>query len=338
MRAFLLFLMLCIYIDAKEFRVASYNVENLFDDRRDGTEYKDYRPKGKSGWTQHMYHTKLTHLSRVIKDVNADILGLCEIENTHALKDLQSMLLKKGLDYPYYAIADKKKGAVRVGILSMFPITQVQEIRVKHASRTILRATVEIEGNILIVYMNHWKSKRGPESKRHLYAHALKRDIDTLDTKSDFLIIGDLNENYNEAQTILHKKNRRLNNTDGITGINHILKTSDNNTLVNEKKLTTQTKNNFLYNLWLELPKKERYSIKSKKYKNTHDHIIVSRGLYDTKGITYIDNSFNTFKKPYLLTKRGYVARWKQTHNKRKKHLGQGFSDHLCVYADFKTQ
>jgi len=334
---FILFFILASHIDAKEFRIASYNVENLFDDRRDGTEYKAYIPHKKSGWTAKIYHTKLTNISRVMKDIDADIIGLCEIENTHALKDLQKMLKRKGLNYPYMRIADKRKGAVRVGLLSKFRILTSREIHVERSSRSILKTVIQIDGEKTIIYVNHWKSKRGPESRRMHYAKALKHDIDKLKDDSDFIILGDLNENYNEAKTLRYKKNKRLNDTHGKTGINHILKTSEGNTLVDEQKLTSQKHNEYLYNLWLELPEAKRFSTNSKKYKNTHDHIILSRGLYDTKGISYIDNSFKRCEQAYLFTKKGYINRWKQDRRKHSKHSGKGFSDHLCVYADFQT-
>jgi predicted extracellular nuclease len=327
-------ILLCItLLQAREFTVASYNVENLFDLNKDGTEYSSYEPY-RHGWNHKTYTKKLTNIAHVIADINADIIGLIEIENQYVLKELIKQVKLKSSTYPYYAIANKRKGAVRVALLSKFPIKSTREIRPKVGSRNILKVTLDIEGNELIVYVNHWKSKRGPESLRIHYAKALKKDIDQLSDGSDFIIIGDLNANYDEHKTILKKRNRRLNDTKGLTSINHIIKTTKNDQLVDENFLKSQKSNEYLYNLWLETTQKRRFSTKSKKYTNSHDHIIVSKALYDKRGIRYIDNSFDRFYKKYLFTQKGYTNRWQY---KRKKHQGQGYSDHLPIVARFQA-
>jgi hypothetical protein len=65
-------------------KIATYNLENLFDMSRDGTEYPGYVPGGPLGWDHEMMETKLVNLSRVIHDLTADIIGLQEDETQKA--------------------------------------------------------------------------------------------------------------------------------------------------------------------------------------------------------------------------------------------------------------
>ena len=62
----LLVLLFCITsIEAKTFKVASYNLENLFDLTRDGTEYLEYIPNTGYGWTK-----DIANIDAVVKSRN----------------------------------------------------------------------------------------------------------------------------------------------------------------------------------------------------------------------------------------------------------------------------
>jgi len=94
LRYFILFL-LPFFLYATSFKVASYNVENLFDATFQGTEYKEYIP-GTHNWNARMVQIKLKHTAQVICDLDADILGLQEIENKHIFGQLISLLDRVG--------------------------------------------------------------------------------------------------------------------------------------------------------------------------------------------------------------------------------------------------
>ncbi len=70
-------------------KIATYNVENLFDMKRSGWEYKEYIPNTVSEWNQKNFDIKVKHTARTIKDINADIIALQEIESLDALKALR---------------------------------------------------------------------------------------------------------------------------------------------------------------------------------------------------------------------------------------------------------
>jgi len=48
------------------FKVASYNVENLFDTVEDGSEYKEYIPNNRHNWNKKTYKIKLKILQDFI--------------------------------------------------------------------------------------------------------------------------------------------------------------------------------------------------------------------------------------------------------------------------------
>ena len=336
--AILSVLLFCItsIIEAKTFKIASYNLENLFDLSTDGTEYPEYIPNTGYGWTRDTADIKYTNIAEVIKDLDCDIIALQEVESKKALIILRHRLKDFGTDYNYLEIADSKNTAVKCAVLSKFPVVEKEEIRVDNGiSRNILKVTLDIDGNNIILFINHWKSKRGPESMRITYAKRLRKEIDKLKGYADFILIGDFNSNYNEYKTFVNYD--RLNNTDGITGINHILCTILNSEMVNERILKKQAANDYLYNLWLEVNKPQRWSYNFFGKKGSPDNIILSKGLYDDKGISYIDNSFNKFQNTYLFRGKA-IYRWQKAENGKGRHLGRGYSDHLPIFAFFSTE
>ena len=337
----LLVLLFCITsIEAKTFKVASYNLENLFDLTRDGTEYPEYIPNTGYGWTKDMANIKYTNIARVIKDLGADVVALQEVESKKALITLRDKLKDFGVDYPYLEIADSKATPVKCAALSKFPIVEKEEIQVDNkVARNILTITLDIDGNRIILFINHWKSKRDPESMRIAYAKTLRREINKLKEDVDFILIGDFNSNYNEYKTF--RNSGRLNDTGGITGINHILRTikdfGKDSEMVNEKTLTKQAANEYLYNLWFEVSKTRRWSYNFFGEKGSPDNIIISKGLYDDKGISYSDNSFNKFQADYLFKGKA-IYRWQRAESGVGRHLGKGYSDHLPIVAYFSTE
>lgn len=336
---FLLLLCCITSIEAKTFKVASYNMENLFDITRDGTEYPEYIPNTGYGWTKDIANIKYTNMARVLNDLGCDVVALQEVESKKALMNLHNKLKDFGVDYPYLEIADSSVTSVKCAVLSKFPIVEKEEIQVNQVdneiARNILKITLDIDGNRIILFINHWKSKRGPENMRIAYAKTLKREIDKLKEDVDFVLIGDFNSNYNEYKTF--RSSGRLNDTGGITGINHILKTIKDSEMVDEKVITKQAANEYLYNLWLEVSESRRWSYNFFEKKESPDNIIVSKGLYDDKGISYSDNSFNTFQPDYLF-KGKTIYRWQMAESGMGRHLGKGYSDHLPIFAYFSTE
>uniref|UniRef100_UPI0040479A33 endonuclease/exonuclease/phosphatase family protein n=1 Tax=Aliarcobacter sp. TaxID=2321116 RepID=UPI0040479A33 len=198
--------------------------------------------------------------------------------------------------------------------------------------RPILETTFIYESVEFKVFNNHWPSKAVGESYRVKYAKNLQDRLEQLPKDYDYILVGDFNSNYDEMITF--KKNQKLNNTSGITGINQILNTSIKDRLVTFDDVL-KIKQRVHFNTWLDLPIEERFSNKFKKQSNTPDNIILSPALFDTKKVSYIPNSFRVFKPNYLY-ENNIVNRWQMSGSKyNKKHKGEGYSDHLPIYAQF---
>jgi len=327
----LLFLPLLLF--SMEFKVASYNVENLFDDVRNGTEYDEYIP-GRHNWTSRMVDIKLNHTAEVICDLDADIIALQEIENEAILARLQKRLKRVGCAYRYSAVTHKRSSAIQVALMSRFPIIDKKELRVNYTSRDrdILEVTLRIGKNPLTLFVSHWKSKSrsGTESRRIVYAKALKKRIDRLPKGKEYIVLGDFNSHYDEYRVLT----KRLNDTGGKTGINTILHTtSQSGRMLRSEDICRQDEKG-LYNLWMELPPSRRWSHKFYGHKGAIDHILLPHSLFDGKGIDYVNHSFAVFKAPYLFTREGWINGWSYSGG---KHKGRGYSDHLPVYARFST-
>jgi len=315
------------------FKVATYNVQNLFDAHYDGTEYKEYIPR-KEGWNKQLAEVKLNHIAEVICDIDADIIGLQELENEAVFRTLQRKLLRVGCGYRYGAITHKRGAPIQVALLSRFPIQKKRELQVSYAPRVrnILEVTVRVEDYPLTLFVNHWKSKSrsGYESKRVAYAKRLVKRLKQLPPGVEYIIMGDLNTNY-DAHVSLPQ---RLNDTGGRVGVNHLLHTVKNGTLLTETDMLAKPEKGH-YDLWMELPYSQRWSHKYYGKKSSIDHILLPSAMFDGKGVDYVNDSFRVFKRNYLFGKRGFVNSWQVKAGRHTKH---GYSDHLPLVATFDTK
>ena len=315
-------------------KVAQYNVQNLFDLQRSGREYKEYIPFTQANWNKKTYNIKLKNIARVLADIDADIVALEEIESSKGLKDLQKTLQTMGLYYKYAAIADRKKTTVHVALLSKYKPLYTKELAVgrSYKYRNILEAKFSINNQELYFFVNHWKSKSAPESSRIVSAKVVQKRLENLGYNKNIILTGDFNSDYEEYMRF--KRKRKLNDTNGITGINHILKTIDNQATASQVAL----KPNTLYNLWYDLPREERWNYIHRKKPQTLDSIIVSKPLLRQGGITYIYGSFGHFLKNYLLYKKRINSWYIRYRKKSRRHMGKGYSDHLPIIATFKFE
>jgi len=325
---YLFALFLPFFLWATPFKVATYNVENLFDASYQGSEYEAYIP-GKHNWNKRMVEIKLNHIAEVICDVDAAILGLQEIENEAIFKRLIQRLDRVGCAYPYSAITHKKGAPIQVALLSRYPIQKQKEIVVSYAARVrnILEVVIQAQGKVFTVFVNHWKSKayQGYESKRIKYAKALQSRIASLSSSQEYIILGDFNSDYNAYLTL----EKKLNDTHGKTAFSDVLQTK-----VEEHEIVHAKKGSH-YTLWKELAVTKRWSHRFYGKKSSLDQIVLPATMFDGQGIDYVNNSFHVFKAKYLFTKRGYINRWRYKH---AKHMAKGYSDHLPVFAYFDTK
>ena len=325
---FSLSLYACMAKDA--LKIASWNVENLFDMVKDGSEYEEYIP-GRHNWNGAMLEKKLANISQVICDLDADVIGLQEIENDNVLHRLQSFLERVGCAYPYRAVTSARDTPVHVAVLSRVPIASKKELPVRYSGgyRSILEITLKADPGLKI-FVNHWRSKAAPESERVIYAKALASRIERLPVGSEYILIGDFNSDYDEYRTM----ESRHNDTDGLAGINQILGTSlGDGELLRARDMKNPCPQSLChYNLWLEIEPFRRWSHNFFGDKEAIDAILLPPSLFDGAGWEYKVGSFGVFAPRYLFGRHGEIRRWRLDHG---KHKGRGFSDHLPVYATF---
>lgn len=315
-------------------KIASYNVENLFDIKNNGTEYEEYIPNTFSNWNASTYKIKLQNIAKVIKEMDADIVALVEIESRDALKDLRFTLKQMGLYYEYYDIADAKDTTVKVAILSKLPFTYSKELFVTHSKeyRNILEIKYIFDKEELYLFVNHWSSKAHPESSRMVFARALMQRLQEIGLDKNIILLGDFNSDYEENVRFLRE--RRLNDTYGKTAINHILNTTKQKDRVSQIKYEKDA----LYNLWYDTDEQNRYSYIYKNKKEALDNIIVSQSLLKKGKIYYKEGSIKNFSRWYLFKKENKINRWVTSKDFKKRHKGEGYSDHLPIEAEFIFQ
>ena len=208
-------------------------------------------------------------------------------------------------------------------IFTRFPVLETRSHATVDA-RAILEVKIDVDGHPLYLFNNHWKSGAsdpGTEKIRIENARTLRTRIDQLlkeDPNVDIVIGGDLNSQYNQRV--------RYRRTMDVTGINDVLGSQGN-------ELAIRGPARDLYNLWHELPPAERASDTFRGQWGTLMNLIVSRGLYDYRGVQYIDNSFGVAKLAGLnVDDKGLPRRWSFAGP-----AGSGFSDHFPLYAKFTT-
>jgi endonuclease/exonuclease/phosphatase family metal-dependent hydrolase len=324
-----LLLFLCGVLKA-DFSIATYNVENLFDAKNQGSEYDDYR-SGTHNWNETTAQVKLNHTAEVICDINSDIIGLQEIENISVFEELISRLKQVGCEYKYSAITSKADAPIQIALLSRYPIISKREIIVSPDPkvRNILEVLLDIDDNPIRIFVNHWKSKsnNGKESARVRAALSLNNRISQLPASDEYIIIGDLNSRYDAPDTLESK----LDDTNGRTAIGDVLHTYVDHRLA-DKAEVINSPNKMHYNLWGELAPKDRWNHQFFGDKSSIDHIILPRTLFNGKGMEYKNGTFMVFAPSYLKNSYGNINHWKI---EKGMHKGKGYSDHLPLRARF---
>jgi len=315
--------------------ILTYNVENLFDLRDNGSEYDSFKPFT-HGWNDFTCGVKRHNIASTIACIKPHIAVCSEIENAHAAALLQKELSYHTCSYPYVAIGDRpKRSATTVVIYSVFPIIREQAVATvrlgAYYSRNLLETDILIDKDTITLFAVHWPSKRHAEETRIACAQILKKRITQLPQNRTYLIAGDFNSDFNEFHTV-KKKSTKMG--DLRTAVNHVMHTihpSQQGRAVFVKPERMNASPLLHFNPWTQY----RGETGSYLYKNTwhtFDQFLLSKQLFDDEGWSFLDHSLRVHTCENRLLRNGRPYRW-QYHWKegKKKHLGKGFSDHLPV-------
>ncbi len=196
-------------------RAVFYNVENLFDIQNDSlTMDGEFTPDGVKHWTWKRLQTKLNHIYKVLLATGdwepPAIIGLCEIENEHVLKQLVYQSPFSKFNYQYVHSESPDHRGIDVALLydpGKIKILSSHFVPVKFSSnnnlhtRDILRAMAEIQEDTLHIFVNHWPSRYGgqykSQHKRMLAARVLRKSLDSLFQmypRPKIIVMGDFND------------------------------------------------------------------------------------------------------------------------------------------------
>lgn len=188
-------------------------------------------------------------------------------------------------------------------------------------ARPILEVWLKTGDTHGVIFVNHWKSGASSsrdEQTRLQNAHVLRSRLDEIRNFAphlDLIVVGDLNSNYNQKQRLNVDK----------TGINDVLMA------VGDERLVANKAQDYLYNLWYELPVERRGSEMYSGKWSTLMHIIINDDLYDKSGFQYVDASFSVGRFDGMNTQVHSPAPMRWSGAKQ----GFGFSDHFPLSARF---
>lgn len=322
--------------DSMVFRVASYNVENLFDCRHD-TLHDDYEflPDATRHWTYSKYKKKLNNLARAITALGGwtppALVALCEVENDSVLTDLTRYSALRNHDYRYILTHSDDLRGIDVALLyqrALFKPIHQQSLRVEkprkndRPTRDILYVSgLLLNGDTLDVLLGHFPSRRGGARLSAPYrknaATCLRNVVDSLfhiRRKAQIIVMGDFND-YPHSRLIQETLQAGTPPLSPTRPDEHKLYH-----LLARKATATKQKGTYKYQgVWQWL-----------------DHILVS-GYLLRKDATLrtAERQADVFSPPFLLTddpKYGGMQPLRTYYG--MKYQG-GYSDHLPVYAEF---
>lgn len=327
-------LYLCAQYDTTEYAVMFYNVENLFDPRKDSLRNDDaFTPKGLNHWTWRKFNRKVSNLSKVILSANGwsppDVIGVAEVENEFVLQQLcwNTGLKRYNYHYVHYDSPDSRGIDVallyrkdRVKVVNSCPIPIVFPFEPKSRNRDVLYVCITtLQEDTLHFFVNHWTSRYGGYAntieKRNYYAEVVKYWSDSLLTstpQAHIVIMGDFND-YPTDESVLEILQAQPYRED-----NHLAP---------------------LNNLMYRFSKMRNVGThKGNEFWGCLDQFIVSASLLDTKNdLQIIDRCVEIYCADFMVVpdeKYGGIKTFRTYLGPR--YVG-GFSDHLPILLRLKS-
>lgn len=333
-----------VYSANAGFRVAFYNLENLFDTVDGPNDDAEFLPASENRWNTERYQSKLKNMARVIDSIAPDILGVVEVENAFVLEDLRkychSMHVSQtvavenedrkplGSDFEIVHRESPDARGIDVALIynrQKFYATGVYMTSVALAdgykTRDIMRVHLveRLTGDSLAIFVNHWPSRRGgaaSAASRIAAAAALTQTLQNNPSiPANYLLMGDFNDDPEDPSIT-----EGLQAGDAFHSIVNLAFTA---------RAADSTIGTLAWHTgW-----------------NMFDQIMVSRPLYyanlhrhesdgNASQIASAVPNINVYKRVWMLQHDGNkYDGWPLRTFAGKKYMN-GFSDHLPVYTD----
>ncbi len=312
----------------KSYRIAFYNLENLFNPEDDSLKDDDeFTPDGVCNWSYYRYKEKINCMAKAILAIGGwkapEIVGVAEIEDKKVLEDLiaTNTLMKFNYGIIHYESPDRR--GIDVAALyrkDLFKPVYTNNIPVvmpnnpDFATRDILYIKgVFQNGDTIHLFYNHWPSRydgqKQSEPKRIQAALTARKAVDSIfktEKTPAILLLGDFNDEWNNV-SLLHYLKASLKSKDIV--------------------------DNALVNLMADMDKNSG-SYRYKGIWSYIDQIIVSLALMDNKGCDVENGTAKIVKEDFLLEKDEKYLGIKPHRSFVGRHYKGGFSDHLPVYVD----
>lgn len=307
-----LILLLSATLSGQSLRVGFWNVENLFDLEDDPTTRdEEFALGGKKNVTQEIYDLKLKNCAEVLSDINADVLGLCEVENYFVLDELNQAYSARNYKIIHFDSPDRR--GIDNALLydsDVFTVLKSEAIQNRlddgNPTRDILYVLGKYKGNELHIFVNHWPSNYGGKEqaipKRRTTARLLVNEVGkilSIEPDAEIILLGDFNEGPMD------------NNVQVFTSLNMI---------------------NLMKHM-VGKPKIGTYVYKGKDL--FLDQVIVSAGLMDSIGLT--SSEAVILDKPKYRQQEGEYAHYPFRFWAGNRLLG-GYSDHLPVFVEINAK
>ena len=193
-------------------KVVNWNLQTFFDANFDGNEYDEYK-SAKSGWNQEKYEKRLDRLAAVIKELDADIFVMEELEKEAQIHDIANRLsgtFDFSKLYKYALFATNTGSSIGCAVLSRYPLSEISVHSLDYryeekqpSMRPIIQFSVSKNGKMLTMFVNHWKSKSGGAKESEIWRRRQEKLLSRLMKKANeenkpVLATGDFNKDISE--------------------------------------------------------------------------------------------------------------------------------------------
>lgn len=336
---------------SESLRVATYNVENFWDDVADNSKpYDDFSSEYSDWYTGQFADKKAQRIREALLAAGLpDVVGLQEIESadnkSRSLELLKPYLTPLG--YHYYALgqqAEDNTTAVTTAFVSKFPILENVRLDFRFdskeltddnrddfvaASRDPQRITIGLPESVTMTFLNsHWKSKRDKsplgDTMRAAIGRLMRQHLDDLKRLNGqpiaAVIMGDFNSDYREQPV-----------QDGLQ--------------LAATLAAARASDKSLFDLWQTRRMEEQGDYPHDSDMTAIDNLVLTQPLLSTHSIVLssplrVVGDFGiaaqTLRNGDLLPFRSQRFQIKGDDGKLKTfHRNMGYSDHLPLVAEF---